>query len=139
MILAFYKGRKRLVNRLICLVTRGKYSHVELVLQELGNGLYLCLSSSMLDGGVRIKAIDLNSGNWDMVDIAGQVTYEQAMAWFYKHHTAKYDYTGALRYAIKWFKQARGKFYCSEAASDILRRPTSNHPQGLYDAITKAL
>lgn len=137
--LAFYKGRKRLVNRTICWITGGEYSHVELVLQELGNGVYLCLSSSMLDGGVRIKAINLQNGNWDLVDVGDQVTYEQAMDWFYRHQAAKYDYTGALRYAIKWFKQASGKFYCSEAASDILRRPTSNHPQGLYDALTKAL
>ena len=41
-----------------------KYSHSEIYIDGI------CYSSSVRDGGVRSKVIDLNSGKWDIVDLS---------------------------------------------------------------------
>lgn len=134
--LAFYKGRARLVNRAIADLTDGPYSHVELILAHYANGWALCLSSSMMDGGVRIKVISLTSGNWDLITVNTDVTIDDAWQWFYAHSNAKYDYAGALRYKLPILKQNPAKKYCSEVVSEILRLDKSNHPNGLLAALT---
>lgn len=133
MLLAFYKGRKRLVNRLIADLTDGPYSHVEMILARYANGWALCLSASMMDGGVRIKVININTPDWVLMTITTDVTVDDAWQWFYQHSNARYDYTGALRYRLKFLKQNPKKKYCSEALSEILKLPKSNHPNGLFD------
>ena len=50
-------------GRLICWWTRSPYSHVEIVI----NGV--CYSSSMRDGGVRPKPINLNKPWWRTIQI----------------------------------------------------------------------
>ena len=70
---AFYKGRKRLFNRITSWWLRGTYSHCELVLETDSNGLAVCASSSALDGGVRIKHMRLDPAHWDLVPVAGDV------------------------------------------------------------------
>ena len=50
-------------GRLICWWTRSPYSHVEIVI----NGV--CYSSSLRDGGVRAKPIDLNKPHWRVISI----------------------------------------------------------------------
>ena len=63
---AFYKDNSHLFNRLVTWWTKGKYSHVELV---LSNGQ--AASSSNRDRGVRYKYIDFNNGNWDVYELTG--------------------------------------------------------------------
>lgn len=130
--LAFYKGRARLVNRAIADLTNGPYSHVELILTHYANGWALCLSSSMMDGGVRIKVINVASGNWDLITVNTDVTIDDAWQWFYAHSNAKYDYAGALRYKLPLLRQNPYKKYCSEVVSEILKLDKSNHPNGLF-------
>jgi hypothetical protein len=48
----------------ICWWTRSPYSHVEVVIDGL------CYSSSMRDGGVRSKRIDLDQPHWRVIPIA---------------------------------------------------------------------
>ena len=54
---AFYKGKKRLFNRLTAWWLRGLYSHCELVLGYEADGRAICVASSFLDGGVRQKGL----------------------------------------------------------------------------------
>lgn len=50
-------------GRAICLWTRSPYSHVEIVLGGV------CYSSSLRDGGVRAKVIDLDRPHWRVIPI----------------------------------------------------------------------
>jgi hypothetical protein len=63
--LALYKRKKRfdLSGRLIRFWTKSDYSHCELVVDGM------CFSSSIQDGGVRAKAIELRSDRWDWIDL----------------------------------------------------------------------
>lgn len=129
---AFYQGRKRLTNRVIADLTGGPFSHVELVLERYPNGWALCVSASMMDGGVRVKLINIGTADWVVITVNMGVTVDNAWQWFYQHSGAKYDYTGAMRYRVKFLKQHPKKKYCSEAVSEMLGLPKSNHPNGLY-------
>lgn len=66
---AFYKGRKRLFNRLTAWWLRGPYSHCELIVGTDLQGRSICASSSFMDGGVRIKAMHLDVEHWDLVEV----------------------------------------------------------------------
>lgn len=131
--LYFYKGRKRLANRVIADLTGGPFSHVELVLERYPNGWALCVSASMLDGGVRIKLINISTADWVRLTVNTGTTKADAWEWFWQHCRAKYDYPGALRYKLKFLKQDPNKKYCSEAISEMLGMSKSNHPNGLFD------
>lgn len=135
--LAFYQGRKRLTNRLIADLTGGPFSHVEIILHRYPNGWALCLSSSMMDGGVRIKLINISTANWVVLTVDIGIYETDAWEWFYQHSGAKYDYPGALRYRIKFLKQNPAKKYCSEVVSEVLQLPKSNHPNGLFNDLQR--
>lgn len=60
---AFYKGKGKIGNALVRWWTRSPYSHCEVVFDGV------CISSSVMDGGVRQKIIDLDSGHWDVTDV----------------------------------------------------------------------
>lgn len=66
--LASYTGTRPgfagLFNRLCRWWLHGRYSHSELVFSD-----GVCASCSLLDGGVRLKAIALDPSRWDVVDI----------------------------------------------------------------------
>lgn len=136
MLLAFYKGRARIGNRLIADLTDGPYSHVEVILETGKDGWALCLSSSMMDGGVRVKLINTASANWDIVTVRTSMTTDDAWAWFHAHSNAKYDYAGALRYRLPLLKQNPRKKYCSEVVCEILKMDRSYHPNGLFKSLT---
>lgn len=88
MILAMYKGEGNFYDKLIRAVTFSKYSHCELVINEL------CYSSSPRDGGVRVKYINLHDGKWDLFPINGDD--QKAREWFIKNVGKKYDWLGAV-------------------------------------------
>lgn len=130
--IAFYQGRKRLANRVIADLTDGPFSHVENVLAHFQSGWALCLSASMMDGGVRVKLINVGTADWVVITVNMGITTEDAWQWFWKNSGAKYDYTGAMSYRVPFLKENSKKKYCSEAVAEILRLPHSNHPNGLY-------
>lgn len=129
---AFYKGRKRLSNRLIADLTGGEFSHCEIILEHYPNGWALCVSSSMMDEGVRVKLINIATPDWVVITVKMDITIDDAWQWFWQHSSAKYDYAGAIRYRVPFLKQNPKKKYCSEAVAEILRLPRSNHPNGLF-------
>lgn len=115
--LAFYKGRHRgwrgLLDAAVRWWTRGPYSHVELVLAD-----GTCWSSSARDGGVRDKAINLTSGNWDLLPVAGDEA--AAAAWFADHAGAGYDWLGLFGFVWRASGGEGARWFCSEAVAAAL-------------------
>jgi len=90
-----------------------KYSHTEIQI----NGT--CFSSSVRDGGVRSKDIDLFSGKWDFIELPKE--YEQkALNVFLAKQGRKYDWFGALGFGLPFLKQDNTKEYCFEINAEML-------------------
>lgn len=130
--LAMYKGKGKLFDGLIRLVTFSKYSHCELVIDGI------CYSSSPRDRGVRMKYIYLNE-NWDVFDIPS--TYDQVYALnvFAKHAGKPYDWFGAITSVLPFHIDGNDRFFCSELCAAMLKipKPRSHTPQSLLDYISK--
>lgn len=135
---AFYKGRKRLFNRLVSWWLKGQYSHCELVLKTLSDGTSQCVSSSFMDGGVRIKHITLNPEHWDLVHVGGSVA--KAWSWAVDHEEDRYDLLGLLGFVWRRQEGEKHKWFCSEAVAAMLgySEPWRFDPMNLYSAISKA-
>lgn len=116
--IAFYKGRTRLFDRMVQLWTRSPYSHCEVVFWILPNGQAECASSSKLDGGVRIKFMELNPERWDLVDI-DWLDEGAARDWFQLHLGEGYDVQGLLGF-IAPIRGRGSKWFCSEACAAAL-------------------
>ena len=128
--LAMYKHKrdwrkepvKAIADRITRFCTKGKYSHCEIAIEriEFGNGhhyehatVYDCYSSSVQDGGVRCKQIDVSDNTkWDLIPLDG-VTEAQIKAYFDRTLGCKYDWWGALGIVLG-IKQKRSKYFCSE-------------------------
>lgn len=118
---AFYKGRKRLFNRVTAWWLRGPYSHCELIVGADMHGRSICASSSMLDGGVRIKAMHLDPEHWDLVDVGGDAA--AAWAWAAAHDGDGYDILGLLGFIARALRQSKRRWFCSEAVGEMLGMP----------------
>ncbi|MCQ9121188.1 enoyl-CoA hydratase [Rodentibacter pneumotropicus] len=127
--LALYKNKrswrkeplKALADAVTRFFTKGEYSHCELVVERTvfsGNHYehevyYDCYSSSVQDGGVRCKQIDVSDREkWDLIPLKN-VTEEQIKAYFDRTQGQKYDWWGAIGIALG-IKQKRSKYFCSE-------------------------
>lgn len=137
--IAFYKGRVRLFNRLVSWWLKGPYSHCELVLAMDSNGRYVCASSSALDGGVRIKHMNLNPEHWDMVPVSGDV-YE-AWHWLAHHEGEGYDYLGLVGFIARVLGHSKNRWVCSEAVAEMLGMPESWRfdPCSLWAALSRTV
>ena len=115
--IACYKGRHKglpgLFDAAVRWWTGGPYSHCELVLSE-----DICGSSSVRDGGVRLKRIDILSGNWDLLEVGGDE--QAAVEWFNAHLGAKYDYAGLFGFIWRPGRGNRQRWFCSEAVAAAL-------------------
>ena len=120
--LALYKGRRdgawykpsvataRVSDWVIRKLTGSPYSHCELALPH-GNGQYDCCSSSIRDGGVRVKGMPLPSEKWDLIPV--DISPEQVYAALVATIGAKYDWAGATGVIARWRHDKR-KYFCSE-------------------------
>ena len=118
--LALYKPHKwhDIGGRLICWWTRSEYSHCELVVAGE------CYSSSIRDGGVRQRWIDLHERHWDVIDLpwadpAGVIalyaqTRKQQYGWL--------DLIGAQIFNRRL--QLRDGWFCSEWCAAALGMPS---------------
>jgi hypothetical protein len=70
--LAVYKGKGLIGNALIRWWKKTKYSHCELVIDSptatLGD-IQIGYSASLMDGGVRAKAIEFEPDHWDFIEL----------------------------------------------------------------------
>lgn len=118
--IAFYKGTHPglpgVFNRLVRWWTRGPYSHCEAVFScQNAQGAWLCASSSKMDGGVRLKFIDLdNSTNWDIFDVPS-ADEAASKAWFAEHVGLAYDVRGLFGFVWRRAEDDRNKYFCSES------------------------
>jgi hypothetical protein len=118
---AFYKGTRPgiagLYNRLIRFWEPGDYSHVELIFSDGLSG-----SSSLIDGGVRLKPIDFDDGKWDFIDLPASFE-EKARQWFENHIGCKYDLLGQFHFVLSPVKGQNDKYWCNEAVLYALGAP----------------
>ena len=136
MIVAFYKGRKHLFNRLVSWYLRGPYSHCELVLQTSPDGVSLCVSSSFMDGGVRIKNMKLDPEHWDLVEVDGSPA--NAWLWAVDHENDSYDLLGLLGFVWRRQTGEQNKWFCSEAVAAMRGTPEPYRfdPMTLHASLT---
>jgi hypothetical protein len=108
---AFYKGKRRLFNRLVSWWDRGPYSHMEIVFDD-----QTAASSSFMDSGVRFKSIKFDDSRWDFIELPRELFAEDiSRDWFYNHLGLRYDFFGLIRFAIDAIPERKGKYFCSEA------------------------
>jgi identified by metaGeneAnnotator len=118
--LALYKGRKsgrtpkalamRLADWVIRKATRSIYSHCEIAVHLSGGG-YACYSSSIRDGGVRVKKMDLPSEKWDLIELPGVTAVDLDRVW-QAAQGKRYDWSGAIGTVLK-IRQRPDKWFCS--------------------------
>lgn len=118
---AFYKGRKRLFNRLTAWWLRGPYSHCELVLGTDAQGRSACASSSFMDGGVRVKYMVLNPAHWDVAEVGGNAAF--AWNWLVQHRGQGYDLLGLAGFVARVLGHDKARWVCSEAVAAMLGIP----------------
>jgi hypothetical protein len=156
-ILAFYKGRTRFLDRLIQCWTGSRFSHVELfsvweaaeeaedraVMFNRGDGWMAltpyCWSSSWMDGGVRCKRIDLNPDNWELVAVPW-VAADKAEDTCLSAAGKPYDWAGLVRtqvFGLTAGKNWKRRWFCSEIVADALGlgEPWQYSPGGLYQEV----
>jgi hypothetical protein len=134
--LLFYKGTKAenpdttIWDRVICLVTGSRFSHIELSVRSYGT-VHDCYSSSTRDNGVRFARIDISSDHWVQVPISKAVD----ITWLNTKLGQKYDYIGLIGSVlnVNWFYSKR-KWFCSEliAAALGLSDPEFYTPEDLF-------
>lgn len=118
---AFYKGRSRLFNRLVAWWTRGPYSHCELIVEYEPSGAAVCWSSSMMDGGVRRKAIELKPEHWDVIQLeVSALDLIRAQDWFERRDGHAYDVLGLFGFIWRAAKDSASRWFCSEAVAAAL-------------------
>lgn len=118
---AFYKGRTRLYDRITQWWLKGRYSHVELILGTDHKGLSICASSSAMDGGVRIKHMQINPDRWDVITVQGDV-YD-AWHWMALHADEGYDWLGFFGFIARALGHDPKRWFCSEAVAEMLGIP----------------
>lgn len=132
--LAFYKGGTEYTDRLIQWWTKSKYSHVEIVYNNLW------YSSSPRDYGVRQKEIEMNPEHWDLFDI--EIDPILFLTFFYDTVGMDYDWTGIfLSQVLHINVEDKKRYFCSEWCAEALGIPStlSNkyNPEDLYQYYLK--
>jgi hypothetical protein len=134
---AFFKGTKTglagIYNRGVRFVTKGKYSHCELI---FSNGI--SASASFMDGGVRFKKIAYDESHWDILDIC-DIGEGNAYAWFKDHEGQGYDLLGNLHFLFGFVGDNRHKWSCAEAVAEAIGVPDGwrINPNSLYPIVKK--
>lgn len=133
--LAFYRGRRTLVDRVICSVTRSEFSHVEFLPDGPAGR---AISSSGRDGGVRWADIDFGSGRWDVVCVpwAPPAALERIEGQI----GARYDFPGLIgSQFLNLRRQSAARWFCSEICAYALgmSAPHRYSPGDLYIAVVE--
>lgn len=130
--LALYRPHKwwDIGGRLIALWTRSEFSHCELV---VGGE---CFSSSIRDGGVRVKHIELRQPHWHVIDLPWADALRVKLLYLEtrKHRYGWLDLLGSQVFNARL--QSADKWFCSEwcAAALGLAVPELYSPGSLGEA-----
>lgn len=117
---AFRYGDKRVFARFVCLLQGGDSAHCE-VAWSWSDLTHECVSSSFLDGGVRGKTINLPPEKWRIYEMPGD--YLKVVEWLKAHYFEGYDTLGLLGFVLRRIKGWLRRWFCSEAAADMLGLP----------------
>lgn len=123
--LAFYQGKGDWKDRLIRAVTKGKFSHCEIVVERQEDWgqydlrtVYDFYSASPRDGGVRKLTMPyINPDHWRLLPIS--VSEQQVIDYYQKTQGAKYDWRGVLGLVLG-LRQKKAKFFCSEWCFNVI-------------------
>ena len=145
--IAFYKHKRkcnslrdtfyRTGDEIIRFFTNGKYSHCEIVclyLEQDDDLLFECYSSSIMDGGVRLKLMPLPVEKWDLVKV--NIDINLIRLFYNRTKGAKYDILGAIGVVLPVGENKR-KYFCSEwcAKAIELANPRKYSPNSLYQKL----
>ena len=111
----------------------GRYSHVELILGIDDQSMSICASSSIRDGGVRVKHMRLKSENWDVIDAPARCDVYDAWHWLAQHNDDPYDWRGSAGFVLPPLGHDEDKVNCGEAVAAMLGvpEPWRYHPCNL--------
>lgn len=138
--LASYKGTHSglagLINVGIRTLDKAQYSHSEICIGNPFDGEAECFSSSGIDGGVRMKQMQLSPDKWDVLHLHW-VPVQQVRDHFgvRKEESAGYDYWGTGRFASPLLlREHPTRDFCSEfcGAAIGLHEAWRVSPQGLH-------
>ncbi|BDH16384.1 MAG: hypothetical protein [Bacteriophage sp.] len=132
--LAFYStSNPDLLQRAIMLADGSKFCHVEIAVPD--NDKFLCYSASHIDGGVRLKRIDLNNGKWTLIPV--EIDLDRLKKIFLENNNKKYDYFGLLSTKIYCLPSFPNRWFCSELCSEILglKNPCNYGVKRLYQTV----
>lgn len=91
-----------------------RVTHVEHMLSGTHRSAEIA-SSSITDGGVRIKSgVNLSPDHW-IVIYAPALDAEKSRTWFEENQGAPYDFFGAMGSVFWWLGDSRVKYFCNEA------------------------
>ena len=116
--LAFFKDRDNLLDDIIKLWTKSKYSHIEIIIKDKW------ISSSPIDGGVHIlelHELDHNKYNYIEVDVDGR-KFKKVQKYIESQKDAKYDKWGIF-FGVLFNSglEDKNKLFCSEMITKILQ------------------
>jgi len=138
--LAFYKHSGTWVDKIIRWGTSSKYSHVEIVVNELSEIHPVWYSSSPRDGGVRRMVRPVDTNRWDLFEVEID-EYTLNNHYYHKRGTG-YDFlciffTHILPLGI----HSSVKEVCSEFCGAVMGKPSPHKysPQGLYELVKDPL
>lgn len=118
--LVLYKGKGKIGNAITRWWTGSVYSHCELVIDGA------CYSASFMDGGVRSKEINLQSGNWSELIPLPWADAKRVLWYFNKTKGSGYDWFGI--FGAQLFNRRRqdpSRFFCSEWCAAALALPNA--------------
>lgn len=116
MTLAFYRGPGDLVTHLIRWITRSRYSHVTLILD---NNLSLHASGRNPDG-VFLEYKKYRYKDWDFVYIGRQT--DRVLWAAQKYAGRRFDWVGVWRFVFPFLPQSgEGEWYCSSLIVRVLQ------------------
>lgn len=128
---AFYRGKGLIGNALIRWWTRSPLSHCEVVIGSKG------YSSSLMDHGVRAKAIDWNPAHWDFVQVPW-ASERDVLELFSLTEGESYSWLDLIRSQLFNHRDDEAKkSFCSEWCARALGLPdaTSYSPASLKVAL----
>jgi hypothetical protein len=114
------------LGHLICWWTSSPYSHVEVVIDTdlVLTSPKRCYSSSIRDGGVRGKTIDLNKPHWKVLPITW-ASEEKALAVFNKYKGRRYGWGDLVGQHVLRLPVNDSGLLCSELSALMFGLPES--------------
>lgn len=134
--IAFYLGKYgTFYDKLICTSTFSRFSHCEIVFSD-----YICASSSVRDGGIRFKKLNLDD-HWEIFNLyynnkpVSEFDELIARTWFDDHDGNKYNMLGAIGSLFRVNLSSKDKKFCSEACASVLGIDPNITPGNLYSTL----